>query len=188
MEIRKNKRDNILRNKRMASASEIDDSEPTDFSNMPELTNELLSQLIEDICLYDKNAEYCFLAVKTVRKYLSQDTHPPIDMLIDGGILSPLVQCLNLNQHPNIQFEAAWAITNVASGNSDQTKKVVDSGAADVLVRLLYSDSVKVIEQSFWALGNIIGDGPMLRNYVFGLGILIRFFLFFNFEFYIGIL
>ncbi|CDW54741.1 importin subunit alpha 4 [Trichuris trichiura] len=91
------------------------------------------------------------------RKLLSSDRNPPIDGLIKSGILPILVKCLCHDENPTLQFEAAWALTNIASGTSEQTQAVVQSGAVPLFLQLLNSPHNNVCEQAVWALGNIIG-------------------------------
>ncbi|XP_012286875.1 importin subunit alpha-3 isoform X2 [Orussus abietinus] len=110
-------------------------------------------------------------AVQSARKLLSSDRNPPIDPLIESGILPILVHCLEQHDRPSLQFEAAWALTNIASGTSAQTQAVVKAGAVPLFLHLLLSNTQNVCEQAVWALGNIIGDGPTLRDYVINLGV-----------------
>eukprot|EP00978_Attheya_sp_CCMP212_P004580 scaffold10016_cov54-Attheya_sp.AAC.2 len=107
-------------------------------------------------------------SVRGFRRMLSLEINPPVAAVMNCGALPLFVQMLNLNDHPTIQFEAAWALTNVAS--TEFTSKVVEANALPALVALLRSPDADVREQCAWCLGNIAGDSPPLRDTVLNCG------------------
>nr|XP_012614491.1 importin subunit alpha-8 isoform X2 [Microcebus murinus] len=104
----------------------------------------------------------CFQATQAARKMLSRERNPPLKLVVEAGLIPRLVEFLKSSLYPCLQFEAAWALTNIASGTSEQTRAVVEGGAIRPLVELLSSSSVTVCEQAVWALG----DGPEFRDIV----------------------
>mmetsp|Transcript_5110 Transcript_5110/g.18406 ORF Transcript_5110/g.18406 Transcript_5110/m.18406 type:complete len:276 (-) Transcript_5110:2589-3416(-) len=97
-------------------------------------------------------------ALVTIRRLLSIEVEPPIQQCVDAGVVPALVEMLRRWDDPVVQFEAAWAVTNVASGTREHTAAVVEEGAVPLFCELLRSDADDVREQAGWALGNIAGD------------------------------
>ena len=57
-------------------------------------------------------------------------------------------------------------MTNITSGTSEQTSKVVNAGAISRLIKLVDSTNEECAETAIWALGNIAGDSAAYRDLV----------------------
>uniref|UniRef100_A0A8R1DER7 Importin subunit alpha n=1 Tax=Caenorhabditis japonica TaxID=281687 RepID=A0A8R1DER7_CAEJA len=110
----------------------------------------------------EKDMVRCF---ESLRKSLSKNKNPPVDEVINSGLLTALVQALGV-QNEKVQYEAAWALTNIVSGSTQQTIAAVEAGATAPLVQLSVNPNSLISEQALWAVANIAGDSAQLRDYV----------------------
>ncbi|XP_078436532.1 importin subunit alpha-1a-like [Wolffia australiana] len=122
--------------------------------------------------VYSDDGDSQLESTTQIRKVLSIERSPPIEEVIQSGVVPRLVQFLTREDFPQLQFEAAWALTNIASGTSENTKVVIDHGAVPIFIGLLSSPNDDVREQAVWALGNVAGDSPRCRDLVLGHGAL----------------
>eukprot|EP01018_Ginkgo_biloba_P028169 Gb_21890 [translate_table: standard] len=169
VEIRKNKREENLQKKRREGM------QPQQFahtvqSSLMEKKLESLPAMVVGVWSDDPSLQ--LEATTQFRKLLSIERSPPIEEVIDAGVVPRFVEFLTRQDFPQLQFEAAWALTNIASGTSEHTRVVIDHGAVPIFVQLLSSPSDDVREQAVWALGNVAGDSPKCRDLVLSHGAL----------------
>ncbi|CAH3192160.1 unnamed protein product, partial [Porites evermanni] len=119
VELRKAKREDTVQKKRNVPQDIVDEKDDS-------LQGKNLQSIVLNASSQDPTEQLG--AVQAARKLLSKDRNPPIDELIESGILPVLVNCLEREDNPSLQFEAAWALTNIASGTSEQTNAVVKAG------------------------------------------------------------
>ncbi|KAH9385363.1 uncharacterized protein NEMAJ01_0259 [Nematocida major] len=153
IELRTQKRDGMLQKRRtMTSSGETNSSK--------------LSILAEKI--NSKNPEDIVQGVTEFRRLLSAAKCPPIDFVVMNGLTPTFSKLIN-PENPiyttmpeetavRIIHEAAWVVTNIASGSTEQTMAAVKAGAVPNLVKLLYLDNMQLQDQAVWGISNISGD------------------------------
>ncbi|KAG7995918.1 hypothetical protein I3843_01G133800 [Carya illinoinensis] len=171
VEIRKNKREESLQKKRREGLQSQQSFSSSLHASTVEKKLESLPSMVAGVWSSDSNLQ--LEATTQFRKLLSIERSPPIEEVIQSGVVPRFVEFLVREDFPQLQFEAAWALTNIASGTSDNTKVVIDHGAVPIFVKLLGSSSDDVREQAVWALGNVAGDSPRCRDLVLGNGALL---------------
>jgi len=170
-EIRKQKKDDVLQKRRfMGDLS----ASSTESANQPTSTSTANLQYDPRFlaCVNSDDTNAQLEGTTHFRKLLSIERNPPIDLVIKLGLVPRFIQFLVYGQHTKLKFESAWALTNIASGTSDQTATLVQLGGIPVFVNLLKDSDVELREQAVWALGNIAGDSARMRDLVLQNGVL----------------
>jgi len=107
------------------------------------------------------------------RKVLSVEKNPPVGIVVEAGLVPLLINLIRPGVHPPVQFEAAWALTNIACGEKQHARVLVQEGVIPLLIDLIAnSTNEKVREQCLWAVANISADVNECRDILFAEGVI----------------
>lgn len=172
VEIRKQKGVELMMKRRNQLCDDEEEGELSDQDlsttqalSVSRLTNE---EIVKILCK-NPTLEQMRTCFEALRRSLSRTRNPPVDDVINCGLVNALVQALSVEDY-KVRFEASWALTNIVSGTSEQTVAVVEAGATPPLIKLTSNSNDSLAEQALWAVANICGDSAQLRDYVIECG------------------
>ncbi|KAK0456692.1 armadillo-type protein [Armillaria borealis] len=155
VEIRRQKREeNISKRRNFVPSTGADSDEEVSTGTWdPETADDLMS------AVFSNDAEKQLDATTRFRKLLSKEKNPPIERVIECGVVPRFVEFLRTG-------------SSMLQGTAEHTQVVIGAQAVPEFINLLSSPVHDVREQAVWALGNIAGDSPQCRDYVLQAGAL----------------
>lgn len=146
------------------------DAQPTPKTN-GQLAQLSLPKLALQLNGNDQKAQLA--AATELRKMLSLQYDPPIQEVIECSFIPRLVHLIRLSWQTSndklsqdIQYECLWACTNVASGDSAQTRHCIENNMVETAIESLKSPSETIRSQSIWLLANMAGEAGVMRDII----------------------
>lgn len=131
-------------------------------------STQIQPEIVADISSEDR-WKRLVATVKLRRLLQRRPASDVVQPVIDSHLVQPIVDMLS-DKELKFQSEAAWIVSNIASGTSAQTSTVVVAGAVPKVVAMFPCSDVRALDNALWALGNIGGDSVQFRNIVIAAG------------------
>ena len=107
-----------------------------------------------------------------LRRIVSSSEDPPLQEIIDTGVVPLLLDLVKQTEFPQVQLESIWTLTNIAAGSNQECSSIVEHEGIPVLMEVLDSESIPLVEQAIWALGNIATDNVVYRDTILEMGMI----------------
>jgi hypothetical protein len=102
-----------------------------------------------------------------IRVLVTTESNPPVDELYTSGALPILIAlAVRFKTSEVVLMNIAWIFANAASASSPHIETLREMGGIEFLVAVLDTSYVSVHDYALWALGNIVGDGVVYRQYL----------------------
>ena len=67
-----------------------------------------------------------------------------LQKVLDTGAANILIGMMGWESYPQVQLEATWIVTNLASGSHQQCECLVEKGVIDIFMKLVYADKALI--------------------------------------------
>ncbi|CEM32057.1 unnamed protein product [Vitrella brassicaformis CCMP3155] len=114
----------------------------------------LLGVISSGICKGDPSIQ--LIAAMALRLLMCIQWGPAMPGIIDAGVIQPLVAVLTDPARPHLQYEAAWALANIAGHGPFPRDLVLAAGVMEPLLKVLHdSKDMWMLRTATWALSNL---------------------------------
>jgi hypothetical protein len=94
-------------------------------------------------------------AVIDIRIIVCIKDNPPIEAVIETGLIPNIIEFIKQQEYPQLQLYAVRVLVRVSCGTREQCMSIVDNGGIPFIVNLLISNNMYIIKEAIKLIGNI---------------------------------
>ncbi|CAG9332791.1 unnamed protein product [Blepharisma stoltei] len=131
-------------------------------------------ETFKNILIGEYSSELKLEALRITRHFLTRGEAilDKAQIYAELGYIQSYIDLLNPHNPKEVQYEASWALCNLASCSHEIVEILISKGIIPACLGVINSESLDIIENAVWCLGNIAGDHKeyrvlMIKSYVF---------------------